>query len=81
MSVRRIPSSEPSRVEENSYVFPPSRHALNPMAPLVKSVGVVLSTALLRPGYEGGQSSPPTAEMKKTWFCNSNHPYDSRHST
>jgi len=81
MSVSGIPPSEPSRVQGNPPVFSPSMPALNPMAPSIKSVGGVLSSALLRPGYEGGQSSPSTAEMKKAWFCNSNHPYGSRHST
>ena len=80
MSVSRIPSSEPSRVQGNPGFSPP-RPALNPKAPSIKSVGGVLSSALLRLGYESGQSFASTAEMKKAWFCNSNHPCGSKHST
>jgi hypothetical protein len=47
----------------------------------MECVGGALSLALLRPGYEAGQSSPSTVEMQKAWFCNSNHPYGSRRST
>lgn len=78
MSLSRVPSSQPSRFQGNPSGFSPPRPALNPMAPSIKSVGGVLSSALLKLGYEGGQSS---AEMKKVWFCNSNHPYGSKHST
>jgi hypothetical protein len=52
-----------------------SRPALGPTQPLSQCVRGALSAGVKRPGREAHQSSPTSAEVKKTWIYTSTPPY------